>query len=86
MYVGINKSLKDILKESASTWRREQYALSPPGEKLPTPKRQDILVWLKEIWDEFPVSIVRNSFTEVDTSMKMESTTVWIQNLILIRK
>ena len=33
------------------------------GKKLPSPKRKDVLNWLKEIWDEFQVEIVKNSFT-----------------------
>ena len=32
-------------------------------EKLPSPKRKDVLNWLKEIWDMFPVEIVKDSFT-----------------------
>ena len=30
---------------------------------MPTPKREDVLLWLKQIWDEFPSEIVRKSFT-----------------------
>ena len=59
--VGINKSLKDRLKEAASDWRREKHSLLGPGRKLPSPDRKDILLWLRKIWKEFPVSIVRNS-------------------------
>ena len=61
--VGINKSLKERLKKKAANWRREKHNLLLPGEKLPCPKRKDVLIWLKEIWDEFPVEIVKNSFT-----------------------
>ena len=60
--VGINKSLKDRLKNAASQWRQNEHDVLTPGDKLPTPKRFDVLTWLKKIWDEFPAEIVRNSF------------------------
>ena len=60
--VGINKSLKDRLKKAASQWRQNKHDELAPGDKLPAPKRFDVLTWLKEIWDEFPAEIVQNSF------------------------
>ena len=53
--VGINKSLKDRLKKLASMWRRQMHASLQPGQKLPAPTRKDVLCWLKQIWDEFPI-------------------------------
>ena len=41
--VGINKPLKDRLKESASDWRRERQNALLPGQKMPSPKRKEIL-------------------------------------------
>ena len=61
--VGINKPLKDRLKKAAANWRREQPKLLESGKKLPSPKRKDVLNWLKEIKDKFRVEIVKNSFT-----------------------
>ena len=29
---------------------------------MPAPARTDILIWLKTIWEEFPIEIVKNSF------------------------
>ena len=60
--VGINKSLKDRLKEAASDWRRDKHSFLGPGRKLPSPNRKDILLWLRKIWREFSVSIVRYLF------------------------
>ena len=60
--VGINKFMKDRLKKIATNWRRTQHALLIPGGLIPTPKRKDILEWLKKIWDEFSTEIVQNSF------------------------
>ena len=45
------------------------------------PERKDVLLWLKKIWEEFPVEIVKNSFTGsgyyfedgIDYSGEMES-------------
>ena len=79
--VGINKSLKDQMKKAASTWRRNRHRVLAPGDKLPAPKRSDVLEWLKKIWHEFPVEIVQNSFKgcgyvfedDVDYSMDTES-------------
>ena len=60
--VGINKSFKDRLKKAASDWRRKNHAECLPGQKIPCPMRKDICDWLKEIWAQFPVKIVKNSF------------------------
>ena len=30
---------------------------------MPSPSRKDTVGWLKEIWDQFRVEIVKNSFT-----------------------
>ena len=30
---------------------------------MPCPKRKEILQWLEVIWEEFPIEIVKNSFT-----------------------
>ena len=65
----------------AANWRREQYNLLESGKKLLSPKRKDILNWLKEIWDTYPVEIVTNPFTGsgyyfehgIDWSAEMES-------------
>ena len=27
------------------------------------PKRKDVILWLKKIWEEFPVEMMKNSFT-----------------------
>ena len=60
---GISKSLKDCQRNAVSNWRREKpYALEP-GEKLLAPKRKDMLLWLKTIWESFPTEIVQFSFT-----------------------
>ena len=56
-------SLKDRLKIAASDWRRERFDNLHPGDKLPAPKRNDVLNWLRTIWEAFPPSIVQNSFT-----------------------
>lgn len=60
--VGINKPLKDKLKQFAAKWRRERHSSLPAGSKMPVPKRHEVVTWLKKIWDEFPEEIVRNSF------------------------
>ena len=52
------------LKEA--NWRREHYNLLESGKKY------HVLDWLKEIWDTFPVEIVKNSFTGVDITSKTE--------------
>ena len=41
--VGINKPLKERLKKYVSNWRRTQHALLTNGDKIPAPKREDIL-------------------------------------------
>ena len=30
---------------------------------MPTPTGKEILCWLKEMWEQFPSEIVKNSFT-----------------------
>ena len=50
-------------------------------KRLPSPKRKDVLNWLKEVWDKIRVGIDKNSFTEsryyfedgVDYSAETES-------------
>ncbi len=42
-HVGINKSLKDKLKKSASEWRRNENTGLGRGEKSPAPQRIDAL-------------------------------------------
>ena len=61
--VGVNKPLKDRLKKKVSNWRSEKHASFEPGQLMPTPTRKEILCWLKEIWEQFPLEIVKNSFT-----------------------
>ena len=33
------------------------------GEKLPGPTRKEVLLWLNEIWTQFPTEVVKKSFT-----------------------
>ncbi len=54
---GINKSLKYQLKQHAATWRRNRYNALLRGDKIHSPKRGDVLLWLKNI-------IVKDSFTD----------------------
>ena len=61
--VGINKPLKEGLKKKVSNWRSEKHASLEPGQLIPTPTRKEILCWLKEIWEQFPLEIVKNSFS-----------------------
>ena len=61
--VGINKPLKDRLKKSPPDWRSERHDALLLDRKMPSPKRKEILEWLKNIWKRFSVEIVRNSFT-----------------------
>ena len=42
----------------------KKHSLLGPGDKLPSLDRKVILTWLRNIWNEFPFSIVRNSFIE----------------------
>ena len=60
--VEINKSLKDRLKKKASDWRRNKHTEIAVGDKLPAPKRADVLGWLMNRWHEFPIEIAKNSF------------------------
>ncbi len=60
--VGINKPLKDRLKKRVSAWRREKHASLQPGQLLPSRTKKEIVRWLKAIWEEFPIQIVKNSF------------------------
>ena len=53
--VGINRPLKDRVKKSRAKRRRE------PGQKIPSPKQKEVLYWLKNIWESFPVEIVKTS-------------------------
>ena len=61
--VGINRPLKDRLKKRAAGWRQEKHKTITPGDKLPSPKRADVLEWLSQIWEQFPSEIVKNAFT-----------------------
>ena len=60
--VGINKPLKDRPKEKVSDWRRKKHENLRPGQLLPSPTRKNIAEWPEEIWQQFPVQIVKNSF------------------------
>ncbi len=64
--VGINKPLKDRLKQKVSDKRREKHAELQSGELMPSSSRKYVVGWLKEIWDDFPFQIVQNSFTGSD--------------------
>ena len=70
--VGMNKPLKEWLKKWVSEWRRAQHALLSNDDKIPAPKREDVLGWLKNIWDNFPIEIVKNSF--IDDKYYLEDT------------
>ena len=59
----INKHIKDRLKKIASSWRRARHAELGPGDRLPTPKRKDILEWLSTIWEAIPTEAVKTAFT-----------------------
>ena len=60
--VGINKPLKERLKKAVNSWRQAQYASLYSGDRMPTPKRADILDWLGKIWSQFPNEIVEIIF------------------------
>ena len=60
--VGINKALKDLLKQEPTSWMRQRHGQSGPGEKVASPKRKELADWLRKIWGEFPSKIVRNDF------------------------
>ncbi len=79
---GKNKSLKSRLNKCASKWRRDKIANMVPREKIPTPKREDVLGWLKQIWDEFRNEIVKMHLLTVVINSRKESITAWIRNLI----
>ena len=53
--VGINKLLNERLKKYISDWRSAQHALLSNSDKIPVPKREDILGWLKNISKSFHV-------------------------------
>ena len=61
--VGINKPLKDRLRQKVPDWRREKHTELRSGELMPSPARKEVVRSLKEIWDQFPIEIVKNSFT-----------------------
>ena len=61
--VGINKPLKDWLKQKMSDWKIEMGTELRGAELMPSPTRKAVVCWLKEIWYEFPIEIVKNSFT-----------------------
>ena len=61
--VGINKPLKDRVKKNGSNWRSGKHASLEPGQLMLTLTRKEILCWLKEIWEQFPLEMVQNSFT-----------------------
>ena len=61
--VGISKLLKDRLKKKVSNWRSEKFSSLRPGELFPSPTSKQIFSWLLDIWKEFPIQIVKNSFT-----------------------
>ena len=61
--VGINKTLKYRLKKKVSNWRSEKHASLEPGQLMPAPTRKEILCCLKERWEQFPLEIIKNSFT-----------------------
>ena len=62
--VGISKSSKNRLRNAASNWRRENQDALVTGEKIPAPKRNDVLLWLKTIWEPFLTENVHNSLTD----------------------
>ena len=61
---GINKPLKDSLKKKVFSWGSEKFSSLRPAELLPPPTRKQIVSWLQDIWEKFPIQIVTNSFTE----------------------
>ena len=60
--VDANKPLKERLKEAVSDWRSERCGFLPPGSRLLSPKRSEVLSMLQEIWGRFEMEIVRNAF------------------------
>ena len=60
--VSINKSLKVRLKNKVAQCRGSKHANLNPGQKLFAPKYADKLNWLKKMWQEFTMQIVKNSF------------------------
>ncbi len=60
---GNQQTFKDRLEIQANKWRREKYRSIIRGERLPSPKRVDLLQWLSKIWEEFPPEIVHNAFS-----------------------
>ncbi len=60
--VGVNKPLKQRLKQCTADWRREKFGGLSVSQKLPSPKREDVVLWLQNLWTNFETEIVQNSF------------------------
>ena len=76
--VGRHKPLKERQKKSATKWRLKRHDAFLPGQKIPSPKRKDILFWPKNICDSFPVKIVKKTLLSVpDNVSRMERLTRW---------
>lgn len=59
----LKNSLKERLKRAAPVCMRIRHSALNTEQKIPSQKPIDVLRWLKSIWQEFPVGIVKNSFT-----------------------
>ncbi len=56
----IRKSLNDRLEKNVSKWRRESHTQLVIGCKLPALQKIEFIYWLKKIWDNSPIDILRN--------------------------
>lgn len=60
--VGINKPFKHRLRERYMAWCVSKYQDLSPTQKLPVPYRQEIALWVSEVWESLEVGIVKNAW------------------------
>jgi len=70
--VGVMKPLKDRLRHWTNNWKRQAYIQQGGTGKVPSPRRENIVVGLQVIWDGIPTDIIWNSFIGCGMDYEME--------------
>lgn len=60
--VGVNSPFKLQYQRICQRWKIEEYHRRGGIGRMPVPMRKQVIDWVAQIWDSFPIATVRSSF------------------------
>jgi hypothetical protein len=64
--VGVNAPFKKAIRNLHHSWCMKKYPVVPNGDKLPTPKRDDVYGWVVEAFEKVSSELIVKTFKYID--------------------